>query len=98
MTILLLFLTSVSDAHCKEQYFSDVLSKKTTIDLIAKRYGLKVEYVDGSYCVVFRTRPPMHWDNRLRIWKFGTMSQMIEKAQIEKHVCVVCEKGSIKIY
>ena len=88
-------LTSVSEG---QKGFSGLLSKKTTIDMIAKRYGLTSDYVDGNYSIIFRTRPPMHWDSNVLVWKFGTMSQMIEKHVTGKEVCVVCTRGSVKIH
>ena len=41
-------LTSVSDANFGQKGCSEHLSKKTTIDMIAKRYGLISDYVDGN--------------------------------------------------
>ena len=66
--------------------------------MIAGRYKLKCGWVDGKHCIVFKTRPPIHWDNELQIWKFGTMSQMMEKQATGKEVCVVCTNGSVKIH
>ena len=70
-------LTTTSDAIISQKGFSDVLSKKTTIDMIAKRYGLTRNWVDGRYSIIFKTRPPMHWDSQLSIWRFGIMSQIL---------------------
>ena len=45
--------------------------------MIAKRYELSADYVDGNYSIIFKTRPPMHWDSKVLVWKFDIMSQMI---------------------
>ena len=91
-------LTTTSDANMNQKGFSESLSKKTTIDLIAKRYGLKSNWVDGKYSILFKTRPPMHWDSQLSIWKFGTMSQMVERQMTGKEVCVVCTTGLVEVH
>ena len=67
-------LTIVSDINKNHTECSDVLSKQQTIDMIADRYKLERGWVDGKYCIIFKTRPLIHWDNQLLIWKFGTMS------------------------
>ena len=91
-------LTTTSDANISQKGFSELLSKKTTIDLIAERYGLKSNWVDGKYSIIFKTRPPMHWDSQLSIWRFGIMSQMIERQMIGKEVCVIYTKGLVKVH
>ena len=40
----------------------------------------------------------MHCDSQLSIWKFGTMSQMVERQMTGKDVCVVCTKGLVKVH
>ena len=65
--------------------------------MIADQYKLDRGWVDGKYCIIFKTRPPIHCDNQLLIWKFGTMSQMIERQISGKEVCVVCRKGLVQI-
>ena len=85
-------LTTTSDANVSQKGFSEVLSKKTTIDMIAKRYGLTSNWVDGNYSIIFKTRPPMHWDSQSSTWKFGTMLQIVERQMIGKAVCVVCTR------
>ena len=67
-----------------DEGFFEVLSKKTTIDMIAKRYKLSSDWVDGNYCIIFKTRSPMHCHSKALIWNLGTMSQMIEKHRTGK--------------
>ena len=81
-----------------DEGFSEFLSKQTTIDMIAKRFDLSTDYVDGNYSLIFKTRPPMHWDSKVLLWKFGTMSQMIEKHATGQEVCVVCTRGLVRIH
>ena len=86
------------DIHKNQKGFSDVLSKHETIDMIAHRYKLKSEWVDGKYCILFKLRPPMYWDSQLLIWKFGTMSQMVERQISGNEVCVVCTKSLVRVH
>ena len=91
-------LTATSDIHKNQKELSDVLAKHQTIDLIAHRYKLKSDWVDGKYCIFFKTRSPMHWDSQLLIWKFGPMSQMVERQISGKDVFVVCTKNLVWVH
>ena len=91
-------LTITSDVNMNQKGLFEVLSKKTTIDPIAQRYGFKSEWVDGRYSILFKTRPPMHLDSQLSTWKFGNMSQMVERQMSGKEVCVVCTKNLVRAH
>ena len=48
-------LTTTSDVNMNQKGCSEIRSKKITIDLIAKRYGLKSDWVDIKYSLLFKT-------------------------------------------
>ena len=81
-------ITAASDANKNKMDFSDILARQQTIEMFASRFKLKGGWVDGKHCVVSKRRLPIHWDSELQIWKYGTMSQMMEKQATGKEVCV----------
>ena len=91
-------VTAASDASFSQKVCSEVISNHSTIDMVAKRYGIKSDWVNGYYSIIFKTRPPMHWDADYKVWRFGIMSQLIENETTGREVCVVCTKGLVKIH
>ena len=63
--------------------------------MIADRYKVECGWIDGNYCIIFKTRPPIYWDGKRLVWKCGTMSHLVEKQISGKEVCVVCRPGSV---
>ena len=93
-------ITTTSDINKGKNDFSDILAKPQTLVMIANRYKLATKWVDGTHCIVFRTRPLIYWASGLHIWKHGTMSQMMEHRAIASgmEVCVVCHTDTVMIH